>query len=150
MQLFSIGLFIQNQDGTNTLDEAGAAIPSYANENIVEFARAWTGFKGRDLRGNIEQKRISTANQVSVTDPTRTPNSPTLQLSNSSIFTISSISSVSSSSSVSSFSSLSPFSSPPSSLLAAEMWRMFVFTCSPGTGSSSTYDLATMTQVCLH
>ena len=76
MQLFSIGLFIQNQDGTDTLDEAGAAIPSYTNENIVEFARIWTGFKGRDLRGNIEQKRIATANQVRATHPSRILNFP--------------------------------------------------------------------------
>ena len=51
-------------DGTRKLDEAGKPIPVYTNDNIAEFARTWTGFVSRDLRGNLENKRISYSNQV--------------------------------------------------------------------------------------
>lgn len=42
MQLFSIGLWQLNQDGTRKLTN-GAPIPTYANSNITEFARVFTG-----------------------------------------------------------------------------------------------------------
>ena len=67
MQLFSIGLWELELDGTRKLDKKGNPIPTYTNNNIVSFSRAWTGFFDRELRGNLEQKRISQANQV---DPT--------------------------------------------------------------------------------
>jgi len=43
MQLFSIGLFELNQDGTQKLDENGEPIPTYTNANITEFAKIFTG-----------------------------------------------------------------------------------------------------------
>lgn len=43
MQLFSIGLWMLNPDGTRQLDVAGNPIPSYGNNNITEFARIFTG-----------------------------------------------------------------------------------------------------------
>ncbi len=43
MQLFSIGLWQLNQDGTRRLDTNGLPIPTYANSNITEFARVFTG-----------------------------------------------------------------------------------------------------------
>lgn len=43
MQLFSIGLWQLNQDGTRKLDTNGAPIPTYANSNITELARVFTG-----------------------------------------------------------------------------------------------------------
>jgi len=45
MQLFTIGLFHLNQDGTAELDADGQLIPTYDNSHIINFARCWTGFK---------------------------------------------------------------------------------------------------------
>jgi len=43
MQLFTIGLFELNQDGTQKLDENGDPIPTYTNKDITEFAKIFTG-----------------------------------------------------------------------------------------------------------
>ena len=43
MQLFSIGLFELNEDGSQRLDGAGNAIPTYDNSTIREFAKIFTG-----------------------------------------------------------------------------------------------------------
>jgi len=42
-QLFSIGLFELNPDGTRIQDPEGNDIPTYTNETITNFARAFTG-----------------------------------------------------------------------------------------------------------
>ncbi len=44
MQLFSIGLFELNPDGTRKTDAQGDDIPTYDNEDITNFARVFTGF----------------------------------------------------------------------------------------------------------
>ncbi len=44
MQLFSIGLFELNLDGTHVLDSEGNSIPTYDNTDITNFARVFTGF----------------------------------------------------------------------------------------------------------
>lgn len=44
MQLFSLGLFELNPDGSPKKDEDGATIPSYDSEDIAELARVMTGF----------------------------------------------------------------------------------------------------------
>ncbi len=54
MQLFSIGLYQLNVDGTNKLDGSGNPILSYDNTDIQNFARAWTGFTRSRSRANIE------------------------------------------------------------------------------------------------
>lgn len=56
MQLFSIGLFMLNQDGSHKIDPAtGVSIPTYTNEDIMNFSRGWTNFHIReDERDNIE------------------------------------------------------------------------------------------------
>jgi hypothetical protein len=56
MQLFSIGLYLLNQDGTRKIDPAtGQPIATYTNEDIVNFSRGWTNFKERETeRDNIE------------------------------------------------------------------------------------------------
>ena len=54
MQLFSIGLLALNEDGTPKRDEYGTLIETYTNEDIMSFARAWTGFQRHDPRGNYE------------------------------------------------------------------------------------------------
>ena len=43
MQLFSIGLWMLNPDGTRMLDGQGQPIPTYSNADITEFARVFTG-----------------------------------------------------------------------------------------------------------
>ena len=43
MQLFSIGLWQLNQDGTRKLDDSGQPIPTYYNADITELARVFTG-----------------------------------------------------------------------------------------------------------
>ena len=43
MQLFSIGLYELNQDGTRELDIDGNPIPTYSNQDITEFAKVFTG-----------------------------------------------------------------------------------------------------------
>ena len=43
MQLFSIGLFELNIDGTHKLDSSGNSIPTYNNNDIKEFAKIFTG-----------------------------------------------------------------------------------------------------------
>jgi uncharacterized protein (DUF1800 family) len=43
MQLFSIGLFELNPDGSEVLDENGKPVPSYDNDDIREFAKIYTG-----------------------------------------------------------------------------------------------------------
>ncbi len=44
MQLFSIGLWQLNPDGTRTLDAAGQPIPTYDNKTVAAMARVMTGF----------------------------------------------------------------------------------------------------------
>ncbi|KAL7569362.1 hypothetical protein ACA910_010449 [Epithemia clementina (nom. ined.)] len=50
MQLFSIGLVMLNEDGT----PADGGANTYSNEDIMEYARVWTGFQRQHRRGNIE------------------------------------------------------------------------------------------------
>ena len=54
MQLFTIGMHKLNKDGTRVLDSNGNPVRAYTNDDIVEYARVWTGFEARALRGNIE------------------------------------------------------------------------------------------------
>ncbi len=46
MQLFTIGLYQLNQDGTRIQDTGGNDIPTYDNEDVGEFAKIWTGLGG--------------------------------------------------------------------------------------------------------
>ena len=48
------GLWKLNPDGTQTLDEHGAPITTYTNDDIVTFSRAWTGHTRQNARRNIE------------------------------------------------------------------------------------------------
>jgi len=56
MQLFSIGLFMLNPDGTRKIDPvSGQPISTYTNEDIINFSRGWTNFKRLEKeRDNIE------------------------------------------------------------------------------------------------
>lgn len=46
MQLFTIGLYDLNPDGTRKKDAQGRDIPSYDNDDIFEFAKIFTGLGG--------------------------------------------------------------------------------------------------------
>ena len=54
MQLFTIGLWVLNQDGTMVLDSNGAPTPTYDNGDVTEFARIFTGLRKESNRDNIE------------------------------------------------------------------------------------------------
>lgn len=53
MQLFSVGLWQLNPDGSRQLNGQGAPIPTYSNAEITQLARVMTGFwfGGRDWGG---------------------------------------------------------------------------------------------------
>jgi hypothetical protein len=54
MQLFSIGFWKLDSDGTPQKDAQGADIPTYSNEAVTNFARVSTGFDQQQERSNIE------------------------------------------------------------------------------------------------
>ena len=55
MQLFTVGLYDLNMDGTRkTNPETGEPIPTYDNSNVVSFARIWTGWSAQSGRSNIQ------------------------------------------------------------------------------------------------
>eukprot|EP01122_Echinamoeba_exundans_P008354 TRINITY_DN275_c0_g1_i1.p1 TRINITY_DN275_c0_g1~~TRINITY_DN275_c0_g1_i1.p1 ORF type:complete len:1994 (-),score=503.35 TRINITY_DN275_c0_g1_i1:77-6058(-) len=66
MQLFSVGLWQLNDDGTQKKDAAGNPIATYTNDDIVDFARVWTGFDLRGFRRNVYDARydVGTSNSV--------------------------------------------------------------------------------------
>jgi uncharacterized protein (DUF1800 family) len=47
-QLFSIGLYLLNPDGTYQTDSTGRPLESYTNAQITEFAKVFTGFTDED------------------------------------------------------------------------------------------------------
>ncbi|MEE9438716.1 MAG: DUF1800 family protein [Saprospiraceae bacterium] len=49
MQLFSIGLYMLNPDGSRVLDGNGQPIPTYDNNDIQEFAKIFTGLGPAEL-----------------------------------------------------------------------------------------------------
>ena len=65
MQLFSIGLYELEIDGTQILDEFGNSIETYTNDDIEEYSRAWTGFhRHYDPRGNKQMRGTGNINGV--------------------------------------------------------------------------------------
>ncbi|MEJ6700377.1 MAG: DUF1800 family protein [Akkermansiaceae bacterium] len=67
MQLFTIGLWLLNQDGTPALDGNGNPVPTYDNDDIFEIAKIFTGLRLETTRTNIEIR--GTSNRI---DPMRT------------------------------------------------------------------------------
>ncbi|MEY3366856.1 MAG: hypothetical protein RI973_11 [Bacteroidota bacterium] len=61
MQLFTLGLYELNLDGTRKLDSAGHFIPTYDNADIGEFAKVFTGLSYGDtyLFGQSPQSQQS-------------------------------------------------------------------------------------------
>ena len=54
MQLFTIGLWQLNLDGSRALDAEGKSRPTYDNDNVRTFAKVWTGFENRASRSNLD------------------------------------------------------------------------------------------------
>ncbi len=63
-ELFSIGLYELNPDGTRVKDAQGEDIVTYDNEDIMTFARLWTGFNTHSFRGGLEDRIIRENNRV--------------------------------------------------------------------------------------
>ncbi len=57
MQLFSIGLYQLNQDGTPKLDSQGSKIPTYNNSDIVGVSRVLTGLAPRGATARDWEQR---------------------------------------------------------------------------------------------
>ena len=66
MQLFSIGLYVLNNDGTIVLDDDGKHLQTYSNDDITEYARLWTGFMRQPERGNIEGRNLGKYGSLSI------------------------------------------------------------------------------------
>ena len=63
MQLFTLGLYQLNQDGTQQLDGSGNSIPSYTQAQVQAFAKAYTGWTYASATGGTPAKfPNSTAN----------------------------------------------------------------------------------------
>ncbi len=69
MQLFSIGLFELNPDGTRKLDGSGAPIPTYDNDDISEFSKIFTGLMWGDRDPIINQFFRNDRDRLSFTIP---------------------------------------------------------------------------------
>ena len=54
MQLFTVGPCKLNMDGTKVLEEDGSCTLMYTNDDVMEYARAWTGFQRNPERGGLE------------------------------------------------------------------------------------------------
>ncbi len=54
MQLFSIGLYELNIDGTRKIDSLGNFIPTYDNNDIQEFAKIFTGLGMSELKDTTQ------------------------------------------------------------------------------------------------
>eukprot|EP00965_Chrysotila_dentata_P212024 6186781-Pleurochrysis_carterae.AAC.1 len=60
MQLFSIGLYKLHLDGTIIFDEAsGKRLETYSNQDIMEFAKVFTGFVEQSTRANVERPTVA-------------------------------------------------------------------------------------------
>ena len=69
MQLFSIGLFELNPDGTRKLDQSGDPIPTYNNTHISEFSKIFTGLMWGDREPIINQFFRGNQERLSYTIP---------------------------------------------------------------------------------
>lgn len=56
LQLFTIGLYELNMDGSRKKDSKGDFIPTYNNNDIKELAKVFTGLGGGDLNAKIKRE----------------------------------------------------------------------------------------------
>jgi cullin-associated NEDD8-dissociated protein 1 len=62
MQLFSMGLYKLNEDGTRVTDDKGDFVLSYDIEDVASLSAGWTGFNRRHPRGNLESAVLMARN----------------------------------------------------------------------------------------
>jgi uncharacterized protein (DUF1800 family) len=62
LQLFSIGLFMLNQDGTLQRDAQGNPIPTYDQTTVNNFTKVFTGFSFCNVQANCPSFVIGTVN----------------------------------------------------------------------------------------
>jgi uncharacterized protein (DUF1800 family) len=63
MQLFTIGLFQLNNDGTRKLDSSGQPIETYTNSDVTNLARVFTGYDW-DFTGNVRTPDVGDPNRM--------------------------------------------------------------------------------------
>jgi len=56
MQLFSIGLYQLNQDGSNVYLDNGKMAETYSIEDILSYSKVWTGFRSPPERHVVEKR----------------------------------------------------------------------------------------------
>ena len=63
MQLFTIGLYQLNPDGTRRLDANGQPIETYTNSDVTNLARVFTGYDW-DFTGNVRTPDVGDPNRL--------------------------------------------------------------------------------------
>ena len=63
MQLFTIGLYQLNPDGTRRLDAGGQPIETYTNNDVTNLARVFTGYDW-DFTGNVRTPDVGDPNRL--------------------------------------------------------------------------------------
>jgi uncharacterized protein (DUF1800 family) len=63
MQLFTIGLYQLNNDGTRKLDANNQPIETYTNSDVTNLARVFTGYNW-DFTGNVRTPSVSDPNRM--------------------------------------------------------------------------------------
>ena len=71
MQLFSIGLWELNQDGSRKQDANGQFIPAYTNQDINEFAQVFTGLSNGGPNGGWGSEPITDDRKTNFVAPMR-------------------------------------------------------------------------------
>jgi len=56
MQLFSIGLYQLNQDGSNVYLDNGKMAETYSIEDILSYSKVWTGFRSPPERHVVAKR----------------------------------------------------------------------------------------------
>jgi uncharacterized protein (DUF1800 family) len=69
MQLFTIGLYLLNQDGTQQLDGSGNPVPAYTQAQVQAFARAYTGWTYGNATATVTKFPNSTQDWVDPMQP---------------------------------------------------------------------------------
>ena len=69
LQLFSVGLYKLNGDGTIKSDSRGHEVRTYTNEDLSEYARVFVGMWRSSKRGNIEDRSPDDAVPSNLIDP---------------------------------------------------------------------------------
>ena len=78
MQLFSIGLFELNEDGSYQLDGDGELIPTYDNDDIREYAKVFTGLSYGGNNERFGSRRVHFRNPMKMFEHEHEPSAKSL------------------------------------------------------------------------